>query len=138
MSDRLKLRDEDGKWLQVFGNNEYPNNLLEWVNKKGGEVDEDGCFRDFEVKDLQGFLEQIILYLQELPFDVYDLRFDNEYNKERKWDIFTMVERYRNSYLAEIPTILDKFSNVIERRFDEGKGFVYEIKEGKKLYLSRY
>lgn len=53
MSYRVYVHAENGKEYQCLGNNELPNVLVEELKKQGCEFDENYCFDDFEIKDLQ-------------------------------------------------------------------------------------
>lgn len=82
MSYRIKAHignTEDG-YYQIFGNNEWPKDFLEELKVQGASIDGDGCFEDFEVKDINRLLETINKYI---------LQIDKE-KKEQNIDIFNL------------------------------------------------
>ena len=53
MSYRIYVHTKNGGKRQCLGNNECPEVLVEELKKQGCEFDEDYCFSNFEIKDLQ-------------------------------------------------------------------------------------
>lgn len=54
MSYRIYVHTEkDGKKYQCLGNNECPQVLMKELKKQGCKMNEDDCFYNFEIKDLQ-------------------------------------------------------------------------------------
>ena len=151
MSYRVTLRDHeigpeykgDGKiYHQVLGNNECPKVLDEWLEKNGAEIDEDGCFRDFEIKDIQEFLELLI-------------EIQNEYAQDDTWYDFKpmahmkidnpdrMISYWR--YKLDVATVLIVYNfflaieSLLDSEWDDSIGGVkYKLKEGKHIYLSGF
>ena len=63
MSYRIWGYKEDGSCYQIFGNNEYPEEFIKELEKQGCEIDEDGCFSRFEVKEVQPLIDAMNLYM---------------------------------------------------------------------------
>jgi len=54
MSYRVYVHTRKGKdRYQCLGNNEFPQFLVKELEKQGCKIDEDDCFYNFEIKDLQ-------------------------------------------------------------------------------------
>lgn len=58
MSYRIYVNHE-----QVLGNNECPEVLIKELEKQGCTFDEDKCFENFEIKDLQAIIEALEQYI---------------------------------------------------------------------------
>ena len=151
MSYRITARDYklgveyDGKgevYHQVYGNNEFPNILSEYLISQGCELDGDGCFRDFEIKDIQSLLEVMVKIQEELAEDDtwYDfkpmphMKIDNPDRMISYWD-----------YKLDVATVLITYNffksieHLVEADWDDSIGGVkYKIKEGKHIYLNGF
>ena len=53
MSYRTRINE-----VQIFGNNDYFNELADFLKSKGIDIDEDGCY-DGEIDDVMGMFETI-------------------------------------------------------------------------------
>jgi len=54
MSNRFYVND-----VQIFGNNEMFKRTYEELKRQGAEWDEDGCFREIEIKDPQALIDAV-------------------------------------------------------------------------------
>ena len=151
MSYRITVRnyllneDYSGKgeiYHQLFGNNECPDEVIEWVKKQSGEIDGDGCFRDIEIKDIQEFLEITIKVLDKLIED--DTWYDFKPMSHMKIDNPDRMISYWN-YKLDVATVLivynfyQSIKSLLENEWDGSIGGVrYKIKEGKHIYLSGF
>lgn len=65
MSDRIYITRTDGKSLQLFGNNEFPSSLYKYLKKHNCEIDEDGCFEEHSLTNLDELLRIVESSMQE-------------------------------------------------------------------------
>lgn len=151
MSYRITARDyelhEDysgeGKiYHQIYGNNESPRLLNEYLKEKGVEIDGDGCFRDFDIKDIQEFLELMVKIQDDLVED--DTWYDFKPMPHMKTDNPDRMISYWN-YKLDAATVLivynfyKAFESLLDTEWDNSIGGVrYKIKEGKHIYLSGF
>lgn len=151
MSYRITARDYelgedysgDGKlYHQLYGNNQSPKLIDEWVKSQGSEVDGDRCFRDVEIKDIQEFLEVMVKVQDELVED--DTWYDFKPMPHMKTDNPDRMISYWG-YKLDVATVLivynfyKAFESLLETEWDDSIGGVkYKIKEGKHIYLSGF
>ena len=153
MSYRITARDElydeegilpdiDKIYHQLYSNNEFPERLKDYLISKGVKFDEDSCFYNYKVTDIQELLEVMFEIHKEQVLDesywninpyprhkvdtVYDLLSSLEY----KLDVLICLQVY-NFYKA--------FQPCLSVYWDESSNSEkYKIKDGKNIYLSGF
>lgn len=79
MSYRIWAESKNVRAYQVYGNNEFPTKIREYLKEQGCKFDSDDCFHDFPIKDINGFLEAM--------FEAH-----KEYMKDGYWDFTPKYE----------------------------------------------
>lgn len=125
---------------QIYSNNDFPKKLREYLIAKGVELDEDSCFLDYEIKNIQEFLE--------VMFEIHKEQTDDSY-----WDLKPTLREINTVYdlishceykidcaiIFIIYNFVQVFDDFIERYWDDGsKGIKYKLKKGKHIYLSGF
>ena len=129
-----------------MGNNQYAEGLKEWIISEDGAVDEDYCF-DHQIQDLNkliNILEDYIDYQDEWrsqePFNVniYNLRPKDKIAKKGSLT-YRMLNKIEDGIIFVSAKTIDFFKDDIEKNisFEDGiVSYIYEIKEGHKIYIS--
>ena len=137
---------------QCLGNNECPKVLIDELKRQGCEFDEDNCFHDFEIKELEPIIEALEQYIRDI----------NEWALGRKYEpgsiadfshLFEKPDKYGNGLTWRLQEILENgylfvtinFLNAIKDDYEEDFDFEakehrikYKIKEGHHIYMSGF
>lgn len=137
---------------QCLGNNECPEVLINELKKQGCEVDEDYCFYDFEIKDLEGIIEALEQYI----IDTNNWAINKKYNPSSIADfsdIFKESKEYGNGLTWKIEEQIEygylfvsiNFLKVIKDDYEEYYDYEdkthrikYRIKKGHHIYMSAF
>ena len=125
MSYRTSVND-----VQIFGNNEYYPEWIEFIKSQGIEVNDDGCY-DGEITDVMGALKTIEKIVMQL---------EKEHREEKvdKWE-----DNYITSESGELYKSLFNFSYIYDKVVDsEGKRYsnhltdlLIEIKNNSYVFM---
>lgn len=145
MSYRITARDgkKDYKiYYQIYGNNEFPRLLEEYLKNKGVKFDADDCFKNYDVDNIQELFEIMVQISKERIEDntYYDFTPSAIYKTDTvdgilsywgyKLDAAIVLTEY-NFYKA--------FEDLIENYWDNTTEEVkYRIKNEKHIYLSGF
>ena len=137
---------------QCLGNNECPKVLIEELKRQGCEMNEDNCFHDFEIKELQPIIEALEQYIRDMnewalnkkykPSSIAD--FSNVFDESEKYGnglTWKIQEYLECGYLFVTVNFLKAIKDDYEEDFDfENKEhrIVYKIKEGHHIYMSGF
>ena len=141
MSYRIYVND-----YQCLGNNEYPKVLIDELKRQGCKMDEDGCFHDFEIKELQPIIEALEKYI----IDMNNWALNKKYNPGSIADFSDLFSKpgsngltwnvqYRIACGYLFVTV--NFLNAIKDDYEEDysrERIIYKIKEGHHIYMSGY
>lgn len=154
MSYRTRIQD-----VQIFGNNEYYEEWIDFLESKGIEVDEDGCY-DGEIDDLQGMFNVIDKITQRLIEERHNRVKKGEKSLNGKpiteladlsqsiWlDDKTPLLRYNiqiieNAYIFLPYQVYLAVENIIEETNEFYHGYknwafcTYKLKDGEKIHVS--
>lgn len=132
--------DEGRKYHQIFGNNEFPYAVSKYLESVGCKFDEDQCFEDFEIKDIQGFLESMLEAHNEYMKDDTYWDFKPTRPIENVWDLIMHCQmKKEDSYAFIVYNLYEAFEDEIEWYYDrEDKTTKFRIKDGKHIYISGY
>lgn len=133
---------------QCLGNNECPQTLMNELKRQGCELDEDNCFKNFEIKELQPVIEALEQYI----VDRNNWTLNREYNPcsiADFSDVFNKDKNYGNGLTWRIQEHLEcgylfitiNFLNAIKDDYEEDYSkdrITYKIKEGHHIYMSGY
>lgn len=108
MSYRIWAYKENGDSFQLFGNNEYPEDFIKELQRQGCEIDEDGCFSKFEIKEIQPIINAINKYIINVANNV----------KSRGYSIYDFSSEFDN-YNDTLPLWLE-----IEMKIENGYMFI--------------
>ena len=89
MSYRIYVND-----YQCLGNNECPGVLIEELKRQGAEIDDDYCFDEFEIKELQPIIEALEQYIR----DVNEFHLNNEYKPRSIADFSDILQEKKEKY----------------------------------------
>lgn len=145
MSYRIYVND-----YQCLGNNECPQVLIDELKRQGCEIDEDDCFRDFEIKELEPIIEALEQYI----IDTNNWALNKTYNPgsianfsdvlkkpSRNGLTWNIKHKTECGYLFVTVNFLNAIKDDCEEYFDfEDKNhqIKYRIKEGHHIYMSAY
>lgn len=138
MSYRIYVYKENGDSFQLFGNNEYPVKCIDVLRAQGCDIDEDGCFSKFEIKDVQPFINAIEDYIKEQEEYNINYGLSSIYNFEKSFtdSIFPLTYRaisvVENGYAFVSYNFVKFFSDELEPE----NIFNYKIKNGKHIFIS--
>lgn len=133
---------------QCLGNNECPEVLINELKRQGCEIDEDGCFYNFEIKELEPIIEALEQYIKNTnewmlrrrynPGNIADFSYllekENEHGNGLTWKIQELLE---NGYLFITANFLNAIKDDYEEDFEiEKHRITYKIKEGHHVYMS--
>lgn len=151
MSYRVRAHDHKfGKDLtgegdidhQIYGNNEFPNPVSAYIISQGCEMDEDGCFFDFEITDINGFLDAMLAAHNEYMKDdsYWDFKPPVERDVSTPYGLIThCMIRKEDSYAFIVYNFYSAFRDILTVYWDkESNHEKYKIKEGKHVYLSGF
>lgn len=122
MSYRIWAKKDNGAYLQLFGNNEYPEDFIEELKRQGCKVDEDGCFPDFKIKEIQPIINSINNYIIEISnknrsrgISIYDFSHDfDNYDDESIIPLWMSIEmKIDNGYMFVVHNLLNFFKDEI-------------------------
>lgn len=135
---------------QCLGNNECPEVLMNELKRQGCEIDEDGCFKNFEIKELEPIIEALEQYI----IDKNEWALNKSYNPGSIADFSDIFEKigcngltWNIEYKTECGYlfITVNFLNAIKDDYEEYFDFEdkkhqikYKIKEGHHVYMSGY
>lgn len=140
MSYRIWAEKENGEYFQLFGNNEYPEEFIDELKNQGCEIDEDGCFESFEIKELQPIINSINSYIIKVAENtkkygdsIYDFSSDFENYKNKSVPLWLGIEMKINwGYMFIVHNLISFFSNEI----DKSNPLNYKIKDNCKIIFS--
>jgi hypothetical protein len=143
MSYRIIARNQYGKVFQLFGNNEYPEDFINELVRQGCKPDEDGCFVDFKIKELQPVIESMERYIYKTYLnlkDSYGSIFDisyvvDDFCKDTKYTI-PMWKRIEIGIDNGFAFIIHNFINEFKDDIDMKSCLNMSIKEGHDIYIS--
>lgn len=133
---------------QCLGNNECPTVLLDELKRQGCEIDEDGCFKNFELKELQ----PIISALEQYIVDTNNWAINESYWKSSIADFTDILEKDKDSgggltwrimehiehgYFFITVQFLNAIKDDYEVDYDDVR-MIYKIKDGHHVYMSAY
>lgn len=137
---------------QCLGNNECPKVLIDELKRQGCEIDEDYCFHDFEIKELEPIIEALEQYI----VDTNNWALNKKYNSGSIADfsdIFERHKKYGNGLTWSIQEQLEygylfvtvNFLKAIQGDYEEDMDYenkehriVYKIKECHHIYMSGF
>lgn len=137
--DRGK-RPEGGISHQVYGNNEFPTEVHDYLEDKGCKFDEDDCFYDFEITDIQEFLEAMLkAHEGYMENDTY-WDFKPTRTIETPEDLISHCwMKIELSYAFIVYNFYDTFRKEIKLVWDdEEKREKYILNEGCRIFLSGF
>ena len=151
MSFRITARnyavgeDYDGEgtiYHQVYGNHESPKLLNEYLKSKGVEIDGDGCFRDYEVTDIQELLEVMLKIHDEQVEDdsFWDFKPAPHYHVDTVDGLLSYLWLKLDAAKVLIMyNFFDAFREYIDSYWNEARGGVeYRLNGKGKIYLSGF
>lgn len=153
MSYRIYVHTEkDGKKYQCLGNNECPEVLIEELKKQGCEMDEDNCFENFEIKELEPIIEGLEKYIEDTnnwhlnrkykPSSIADFSNIFEESKMSRNGLTWKIQQYLEcGYLFVTVNFLKAIEDAYEEILDfenERHNVTYKIAEGKHIYMSGF
>lgn len=145
MSYRIHGTNHKGDSTQLFGNNVYPDQVLEVLQKQGCVID-DSCFDDFEIKNIQEIIDATEEYIMEeyefhnnmgsASHNIFDLTLDEIQKKNMTYSLKQLQD---NAYIFTSANIVRFFEDDIELDYDkEREKLIWKIKKGHKIYLEAY
>ena len=125
---------------QVYGNNDFPEEIHKYLESKGCKFDEDDCFHDFEITNVQEFLEAMLeahnSYMQDDSYWDFKPTRNIETPDQLIMHCWMKIEL---SYAYIVYNFYEAFKNEIKLVWDESEEREkYVLIEGAKLYLSGY
>lgn len=140
MSYRIYVND-----IQCLGNNECPEVLINELEKQGCKFDEDGCFDNFEIKDLQGVIEALEKYIyekEEITKKIFGTSIADYSNDFENWKS-NFTYRVSNAIDCGYLFITYNFLQYIKGKYEEDYDFdknrmVYKIKDNHQVYMSGF
>ena len=150
MSYRTYVRTETGRTYQFLGNNVCSKIIIDELKRQGCKVDADNCFNDFELKDVQAFIEAIEEYIIDTykyykdikrSSNIFDFSEDVMKLYENKNINLTQHLEYNLECYVMWASVnfLKHIKNSVVEVFDEEKGkFIYVIKEKCHVYVSAF
>ena len=147
MSYRIYVND-----YQCLGNNECPQVLIDELKRQGCKMNEDNCFKDFEIKELEPIIEALEQYI----VDTNNWALNRKYKPSSIADfsgIFENHKKYGNGLTWRIEEYLEcgylfvtiNFLKAIKDDYEEDMDYnnknhriIYKIKEGHHIYMSGY
>lgn len=131
---------------QVLGNNECPKVLTDELKKQGCKFDEDWCFENFEIKDLQGIIEALEKYIYEMEDWT-----KKHYDGDSIADFSKSLDEWKTNFTYRLTYSIDcgylfvtyNFLQYIKGDYEEDYNFekkrmIYKIKEGHHAYMSGF
>lgn len=109
MSYRIYAYKENGDNFQLFGNNVCPDSFISELIRQGCEVDEDGCFEKFEVKEIMPVINSIERYIVNKSKEIKEVYGNSIYDFSSEFD----------NYNDTLPLWLE-----IEMKIDYGYMFI--------------
>lgn len=106
MSYRIRVRNAKGKDLQLFGNNEYPEEFIREIKKQGAVIDNDGCFRNFQVKEIRPIINSVEKYIK-------DAQKSWESSQDYAWEITQYRNERHDQKSVKSNSIFDFTNNVL-------------------------
>lgn len=130
---------DEGTRYQVYGNNEFPCSILNYLKDNGCEFDEDDCFHDFEIKDINCFMEAMFkAHNEQIKSCFWDL------SPERKLVnsvdlVLYCNQRINLGYVFIVFNFAEKFKDIItiDHNHEYPDGY-FRYKGNTKIYLSGY
>lgn len=142
--------------IQILGNNEFYQPFIDELKRQGIKVDDDWCYGiDFNecdelehtrtsIKEIQPFVDILEKYIWEKDeetklynVDIFNLRPDE--TTIIKDFTFRMRELQENGYIFVTANLINYLKENLDMKYDiEKKKYVYEIKDGKKVWFSAY
>ena len=112
MSYRTYVND-----TQLFGNNEYHEEWIKFIESQGIEVNEDGCYNGY-ITDVMGAIETIEAIIEHMEKERQEeiLSFKRIYRHKKKSDIFVPEP----TSLFDFQTKYTNFKKVHEKSVDRG------------------
>ncbi len=134
---------------QFLGNNVCPQDLIEELKRQGCEMDQDYCFRDFEIKQLEPIIEILEQYIIEKyevnlkakNYNIADFAYiiqekDNYRDKGLTWQIEDILECGSLFVTVNfLKSIKDDYEEYYDKTAEKTK---YKIKEGHHIYMSAH
>ena len=137
-----EIENQDRKSHQVYGNNEFPKEVRDYLISKGCKMDQDDCFHDFEIENLQEFLEAMVEAHKNYVED--DSYWD--FKPSARWDVSTPYGlisycdmKVDNAYVFLVYAFYKTFEDMFKWQYDKDNRkdyFVY--KDDRRIYLSGY
>lgn len=124
---------------QVYGNGDFPKELEEHLTNHGAEIDEDGCFRDFEVTDINELLDVMMtIHNRQVKDDSYwDFKPSPIYKTDTPGELIGYIEyKLDATVVLGVYNFYKAFEGLLDAYWD--KGTKYKIESGKHIYLSGY
>lgn len=132
----------DTIYHQVYGNNESPWLLEEYLKSKGVEFDGDGCFKNYEVTDIQELLEVMLKIHNEQIED--DSFWDFKPTAPYKTDTVDGLMSYwwlklDSARVLVMYNFFDAFRDYIQTYWDDEDNIAkYKLNGKGKIYLSGF
>ena len=138
--DSERNTKEDRVSHQVYGNNEFPKEIHDYLESKGCKFNEDDCFYDFEITDIQEFLEAMLKAHNSYMRDDSYWDFKPTRPIETPEDLISHCGyKIALSYAYIVYNFWDSFKKEFRLVWDnETKREFYQINEGKHIYLSGF
>lgn len=130
---------------QFLGNDEQSEDLIKELKKQGCKIDRDGCFRNFEIKELNPIIKALERYIIKTDERAKKLlkkgisNFEGEFEVYKKGDNLTLdlQELSENAYLFITVNFLKQIKDDYQIDYKDGK-ITYNLKEGHKIYMSAF
>lgn len=130
---------------QFLGNDEQSEDLIKELKKQGCKIDSDGCFRNFEIKELDPIIKALERYIIKTDERAKKLlkkgisNFEGEFEVYKKGDslTFDLQELSENAYLFITVNFLRHIKDDYQIDYKDGEIF-YNLKEGHKIYMSAF
>ena len=139
---RSERKSNTGDYIayQVYGNNDFPTEIHDYLENKGCKFNEDDCFYDFEITDVHEFLEAMLEAHNGYVEDDSYWDFKPRYKPETPADLISHCSyKIRFSYVYIVYNFYEEFKDIIKVIWDdESDCEKYQLVEGAKLYLSGY
>lgn len=127
---------------QIYGNNEFPKKLSDYLVQQGVKLDGDGSFLDYEITNLHELLKVMLqIHNEEVDDDSYwDFKPSAIYKTETVSGLLSYIDyKLDVSIVLIMHNFVKAFDSLIERYWDDdSKSGKYRIKDGMKIYLSGF
>lgn len=133
---------EGRKYHQIYGNNDFPPRLREYLVKNGAYFDTDDCFYDFEVKDIQALFDVMYeIHNEQVEDDSYwDFKPPVTFKTDNAEQLLSYLDyKLDGAVVLTMYNFYNAFRKSIEYYWDdETNEPKYKLRNGSHIYLSGY